>query len=127
MTTTPAPAATATRMHAEAGEAAAAVARQLQANAPVIDALVARLLAPILRRFMKQRLQRLAASGHVETSVVQHSRARLERLARLGGQRSRGVQVEQQTIAKVSVEVLTPPDARPGSLMKPAPDGRRAR
>jgi monoterpene epsilon-lactone hydrolase len=75
--------------------------------------LVARLLAPILRRFMKQRLQRLAASGHVEASVVQHSRARLERLARLGGQRSRGVQVEQQTIAKVSVEVLTPPDARP--------------
>jgi len=80
----------------------------------VRPSLVARLLAPILRRFMKQRLQRLTASGVVETAVVQSSRTRLERLARLGGSRSAGVRLEKEKIGDVSVELLTPPAPRAG-------------
>lgn len=84
------------------------------ASAAARPSLMARLLAPILRRFMKQRLLRLTAGGSVDPAIVRSSRARLERLTRLGGKRSGGVQLEQQVIAGVPVEVLMPPTPRAG-------------
>jgi acetyl esterase/lipase len=76
--------------------------------------LWARILAPILRRFMKERLRRLTAGGSVEASIVQSQRARLDRLVRLAGERSRGVQLGHEHMAGVEVEVLTPPQRRAG-------------
>jgi acetyl esterase/lipase len=66
------------------------------------------MLAPFLRRFMKERLQRLTAAGSVELNVVHRQRARLERLVRLAGERSGGVELVQEEIDGVEVEVLTP-------------------
>jgi monoterpene epsilon-lactone hydrolase len=63
---------------------------------------------------MKERLRRLTAGGSVEPSVVQSQRARLDRLVRLAGERSRGVKVEQEKVAGLEVEVLTPPERRAG-------------
>ena len=76
--------------------------------------LWARILAPILRRFMKERLRRLTAGGSVEPSVVQSQRARLDRVVRLAGERSGGVTVEAQKLGGLEVEVLTPPERRSG-------------
>jgi acetyl esterase/lipase len=76
--------------------------------------LWARILAPLLRLFMKQPLRRLTAGGSVEPGVVQRRRARLEALVRLAGQRSSGVDLEHHALAGVPVEVLTPPDPRAG-------------
>src|SRR5262245_46398978 len=76
--------------------------------------LWARILAPVLRLFMKNQLRRLTAGGSVEPGVVQRRRARLDALVRLAGQRAGGVDLEQRELAGVPVEVLTPPAPRAG-------------
>ena len=83
-------------------------------DGPARPSWVARLLAPILRRYMKERLRRLASGDRVDLAVVERSRARLERIARLGGTRERGVRIERCSLAGVPVEVVTPRDPRPG-------------
>ena len=77
---------------------------------PTPPSVWARLLAPILRRFMKTRLRRIAARGNVDAAQVHRSRSRLERLARLGGSRTRGVSIVQETLGGVAAEIITPPD-----------------
>jgi acetyl esterase/lipase len=84
------------------------------ADPPGRPSWVARLLAPILRKFMKERLRRLASGDSVDVAVVERSRRRLERIARLGGTRERGVRFERRTIGGVPVEVVTPAASRPG-------------
>jgi acetyl esterase/lipase len=63
---------------------------------------------------MKTRLRRIAARGNVDAAQVHRSRSRLERLARLGGSRTRGVSIVQETLGGVAAEIITPPDARAG-------------
>jgi epsilon-lactone hydrolase len=76
--------------------------------APVRPSLRARLLQPILRRFMKARLRRLTAGGAVAPELVARSRARIEGLVRLGGKRSRGIEIQQRVLGGVDTEVLVP-------------------
>jgi acetyl esterase/lipase len=63
---------------------------------------------------MRERLQRLTASGSVEATVIQRQRARLDWLVRLAGERSRGVKLEHESMGGVEVEMLTPPAPRAG-------------